>query len=155
MNSLLRATLLLLVTTSSIWAQPVGSILVCKVGTPDEYDVAMWQREVVVPTGMLFGDVGTIDDPATEWLRLRIETLAPARLSGSTRCVTVPGRLWLRDDDYGRKHVGSVVTRIGPEARRLLEVVKMADPAAPVPDRMGPWAIDLMTVEATIASAFR
>lgn len=137
-------------------AASAGMLKICKQGNADEYpEPDWWRREVIVPAGIAFRDVGPIDDNAGDWIRLQIVTTQFLSLKGNQKCGVVPAFI-PRDqssNDFGRKPVGAVVYEIAKDAGRLLEVMKWGDSPTP-PPKLGPWA-DVVGVGATVDADFR
>lgn len=128
----------------------------CKAQPLSEWDndPKFWHRPVTVPAGLVFRDVGSIDDATSEHIKLRIVTLGSTTIKGDHECVTVLAAISSKDTDWGTAAIGPRITEVGPADRRLLEVESMENDSAPVPSEMGPWA-DVMTVSATVVSDFQ
>jgi hypothetical protein len=130
-----------------------GQLQICKRDRAEDYaEAEYWHREVVIPMGTAFSDVGTIES-GDRWAKLRIFTLEPSRASGKTRSVVVRAEIG-GPQDWVRKHEGPVVETVSPNDRRSLEVLVPARASDPLPSRMWPWA-DVPSVVATVARPFK
>lgn len=128
-----------------------GTLQICKKDSQEDWGIDLWKREIVIPAGAVFGDVGPIGDVTGAWLKLRIMTLTPLRLKGADRCGKVEAVISGANEDWGRKHEGAVVDRVRPADKRLLEIVRVSDASTPTPRTMFPWA-SVVPVEATVLS---
>lgn len=137
-------------------AQDEGRLKICKQGEAENWTKPeVWRRDIVVPKGAIFEDVGPIKGQASieDWWRLSVETLAVVTIRRREKCVTVPAKISSRDEDWGRiREVKPLVTSVTPEDGRLFAIVRFAFPL----ERkiMAPWA-DVVPVEATIESAMK
>ena len=132
-----------------------GLLKICKKDKPDHYDdPKWWRREVVVPAGVEFRDVGPIADVTGDWIRLKVVTMQGLSLKGNTKCGVVRAMIPSNQqpNELGRKPAGPTRYTIQKNEGRLLEVMSHGDRPQP-PPRLGPWA-DVVTVEATIESDF-
>jgi hypothetical protein len=134
-------------------AASLGQLKICKAQSLQEWhnDPVFWRRPVTVPAGLVFHDVGTIEDAISEHIKLRIVTLGTGTIKGEADCVVVPAAISQRVDGWGRLAIGPRITAVEPSDHRLLEPELMEDYNAPVPDAIAPWA-DVMTVNATVLS---
>lgn len=131
-----------------------GSVRICKKDTPQDYaDQDWWRREVIVPVGAVFKDVGPIEDASGERIKLRIVTTQKLSLRGEKECGIVHAIIPADDGDWGNVHIGPVRTTISRSDQRLLEIERWGTSPSP-PDKIAPWS-DVVAVEATIQEDFR
>lgn len=133
-----------------------GLIKICKKDNPSDYaEPGWWRREVMVPIGVEFRDVGTVDDASADWIRLKVVTMQAVSLKGDKRCAVVRAKIPSGQtmSELGRKPIGPIVQNISKEAGRLLEVMSWGRGSRP-PDKLAPWA-DVVGVEATVEDDFR
>jgi hypothetical protein len=150
---LLSVSLFILAPNS--WAQTSTGILrICKEAA-EEYgpeQQAWWRKEVLIPAGTVFSDVGTIE-PGNPWIKLRVYTLASVRIVGKARCITVGAKIG-GPQDWGGVHTGEVRGMVLPSDNRLLEVLGPLDRRSAPPKSMYPWA-SVPPVSATVETAIR
>lgn len=155
------ATLLSL--SLNAFSASVGKLQICKQDTEQEYDEEQqkwWRAEVVVPAGMIFVDIGMVNDNDAPPIKLRVITLQTARLSGHQRCANVSAAISTDTERFGDKfgtaYVGPLITSVAPNDGRLLNVEGQATTNGKLPGRnMAPYDGDLPEVEATIVSEFK
>lgn len=131
-------------------AEARGVLKVCKKGSfaaDEREEYKRWVRQrVVIPSGTIFSDAGTIGSYSSKSIRLKIEVLRDVVLEGEKRCEAVPALIPPDDGKWWPHTVGPFVRRVEPSERRYLEVdglvhVNKSDA--------------LREIEATVESAFK
>jgi hypothetical protein len=87
-----------------------------------------------VPAGAIFHDVGPVDDVTGPWIKLRIVTLAAARIKGNEKCKVVSAAIPDTDPSgWGNIQIGPVITKVSPIDGRLLEIESWGEGPSPPP----------------------